>query len=146
MKKAITLLFMSSLAGPVLADECALVIEGNDAMQFNVQAMSVPATCKEVTVTLNHTGKLPVNVMGHNWVLANTADYQTVATAGMSAGAENGYLPKDDPRVLAHTQMLGGGQSSSVTFKTDGLAGKDLTFFCSFPGHVAIMKGTFKVG
>lgn len=107
--------------------------------------MSVPATCKEVTVTLNHTGKLPVTAMGHNWVLASTADYQTVATAGMSAGAENGYLPKDDARVLAHTKLIGGGESSSVTFKTDGLAGKDLTFFCSFPGHFAMMKGSFKV-
>ena len=145
MKKAITLLFLSTLAAPGLADECALVIEGNDAMQYNIKEMSVPATCKEVTVTLNHTGKLPAAAMGHNWVLASTADYQTVATAGMSAGAENGYLPKDDPRVLAHTKLIGGGESSSVTFKTDGLAGKDLTFFCSFPGHFAMMKGSFKV-
>ena len=145
MKKVLTLLLLSSLVAPVLADECALVIEGNDAMQFNQTGMSVPATCKEVTVTLNHTGKLPVTAMGHNWVLASTADYQTVATAGMSAGAENGYLPKDDPRVLAHTKLIGGGESSSVTFKTDGLAGKDLTFFCSFPGHFAMMKGSFKV-
>ena len=115
MKKAITLLFLSTLADPVLADECALVIEGNDAMQYNLKEMSVPATCKEVTVTLNHTGKLPVANMGHNW-------------------------------VLAHTKMIGGGESTSVTFKTDGLAGKDLTFFCSFPGHFAMMKGAFKVG
>ena len=134
MKKAITLLFLSTLAAPVLADECALVIEGNDAMQYNLKEM-----------TLNHTGKLPVTAMGHNWVLASTADYQTVATAGMSAGAENGYLPKDDPRVLAHTKLIGGGESSSVTFKTDGLAGKDLTFFCSFPGHWAVMQGSFSI-
>ncbi len=132
-EKAITLLFLSTLAAPALADECALVIEGNDAMQYNLKEMSVPATCKEVTVTLNHTGKMPVTAMGHNWALANTADYQAVATAGMSAGADNNYLPKDDPRVLAHTKLVGGGESTSVTFKTDGLAGKDLTFFCSFP-------------
>lgn len=123
-EKAITLLFLSTLAAPALADECALVIEGNDAMQYNLKEMSVPATCKEVTVTLNHTGKMPVTAMGHNWALANTADYQAVATAGMSAGADNNYLPKDDPRVLAHTKLVGGGESTSVTFKTDGLAGK----------------------
>ena len=146
MKKAITLLFLSTLAAPALADECALVIEGNDAMQYNLKEMSVPATCKEVTVTLNHTGKMPVTAMGHNWALANTADYQAVATAGMSAGADNNYLPKDDPRVLAHTKLVGGGESTSVTFKTDGLAGKDLTFFCSFPGHSALMKGKLVFG
>ena len=68
MKKAITLLFLSiftalGMAAPALADECALVIEGNDAMQYNLKEMSVPATCKEVTVTLNHTGKMPVTAM-----------------------------------------------------------------------------------
>jgi hypothetical protein len=46
MKKAITLLFLSTLAAPVLADECALVIEGNDAMQYNLKEMSVPATAR----------------------------------------------------------------------------------------------------
>ena len=66
MKKAITLLFLSTLAAPALADECALVIEGNDAMQYNLKEMSVPATCKEVTVTLNHTGKMPVTAMGQH--------------------------------------------------------------------------------
>lgn len=145
MKKVITLLFLSALAAPALADECALVIEGNDAMQYNLKEMSVPATCKEVTITLNHTGKMPVTAMGHNWVLANTADYQAVATAGMSAGADHDYLPKEDARILAHTKLVGGGESATVTFKTDGLAGKDLTFFCSFPGHFAMMKGSFKV-
>ena len=146
MKKVITLLMLSALAAPVLADECALAIEGNDAMQYNLKEMSVPATCKEVTVTIHHTGKLPVTAMGHNWALAATADYQAVATEGMSAGADNNFLKKDDTRVLAHTKLVGGGESASVTFKTDGLTGKDLTFFCSFPGHFAMMKGSFKVG
>ncbi|PJG59507.1 azurin [Aeromonas cavernicola] len=146
MKKVMTLLLLSGLAAPALADECALVIEGNDAMQYNLKEMSVPATCKEVTITLNHTGKLPVTTMGHNWALSSTADYQAVATAGITAGADNAYLPKDDPRVLAYTKLIGGGESTSVTFKTEGLAGKDLTFFCSFPGHFAMMKGSFKVG
>lgn len=145
MKKVMTLLFLSTLAAPALADPCQVAIESNDAMQYNLKEISVPASCKEVTVTLKHTGKLPVTGMGHNWVLASTADYQNVATSGMSAGAANNYLPKDDPRVLAHTKLIGGGESASVTFKTAGLVGKDLTFFCSFPGHFAMMKGAFKV-
>ncbi|MGL5031924.1 MAG: azurin [Aeromonas sp.] len=145
MNKVMSLLLLSTLAAPAFANECALVIESNDAMQFNLKEMSIPATCKEATVTLKHTGKLPVTAMGHNWVLANTADYQALAITGISAGADKGYLPKDDVRVLAHTKLIGGGESSTVTFNTKGLAGKDLTFFCSFPGHVAMMKGSFKV-
>ena len=46
MKKAITLLFLSTLAAPALADECALVIEGNDAMQYNLKEMSVRPPAK----------------------------------------------------------------------------------------------------
>jgi len=35
---------------------------------------------------------------------------------------------------------------TSVTFSIDSLVvGDDYTFFCSFPGHYAIMKGAFKV-
>ena len=142
MKKVLALLLLSSLAAPALADECALVIEGNDAMQFNQKEMSVPATCKEVTVTLNHTGKLPVANMGHNWVLTKTADMQAVANAGVSAGLEKDYLPAADKRNIAHTKVVGGGESASVKFKTSQLTkGGDYTFFCSFPGHSALMKG-----
>ncbi|MBT6073693.1 MAG: azurin, partial [Gammaproteobacteria bacterium] len=40
----------------------------------------------------------------------------------------------------------GGGAETSVTFSGDLLtAGGDYTFFCSFPGHYAIMKGLFVV-
>ncbi|WP_420804821.1 hypothetical protein [Salinivibrio socompensis] len=31
------------------------------------------------------------------------------------------------------------------TFSTDGLQGKDLTYFCSFPGHWTVMKGKFTI-
>lgn len=146
MKSVIPFVLLGAMAAPAFADECSLTVEADDAMKFNTAAMTVPATCQEVTVTLKHIGKLPVTAMGHNWVLAATADMQAVATEGMSAGAANNYIKQDDPRVIAHTKLVGGGESTSVTFPTKDLAGKDLTFFCSFPGHWAIMKGSFKVG
>ena len=146
MKKAITLLFLSTLAAPALADECALVIEGNDAMQFNLKEMSVPATCKEVTVTLNHTGKMPVTAMGHNWVLSKTADVQGVATDGIAAGIAKQHVKSGDTRVIAHTKVLGPGETDSVSFDVSKLsAAEAYTFFCSFPGHSGIMKGTLKL-
>jgi len=83
---------------------------------------------------------------GHNWVLSKTADFQAIAQAGMSAGIDNNYVPQNDPRVLASTKVIGGGESTSITFSISALdkAG-DYTFFCSFPGHWAIMKGSFKI-
>ncbi|MBB6523172.1 azurin [Pseudoteredinibacter isoporae] len=125
---------------------CDVEIEANDAMRFNKAEMVVDASCKEVTVTLKHTGKLPATSMGHNWVLSKTADVTPLATAGMSAGVANSYLPAGDARVLAATKVIGGGESTKVTFDMSKLqAGGDYSFFCSFPGHWAIMKGKFVV-
>jgi azurin len=65
-----------------------------------------------------------------------------VSTAGVSAGLDKDYLPAGDQRVIAHTKIIGGGESTSVKFKTSQLTkGGDYTFFCSFPGHSALMKG-----
>src|ERR1700758_5259150 len=71
------------------ADPCKLEISGNDLMQYDKTELAAPASCKEITVMLHHSGKLPKEAMGHNWVLVNAADLQPVATAGMSAGLAN---------------------------------------------------------
>ena len=81
--------------------------------------------------------------MGHNWVLTKTADMQGAVNDGMAAGLPSDYVKKDDARVIAHTKVIGGGESDSVTFDVSKLAaGQDYTYFCSFPGHFAMMKGT----
>jgi azurin len=139
-----------ALAGWVLTSqawgqECSLTIDGNDQIQFNQKEMRVSSSCKEVTVTLRHVGQLAANVMGHNWVLTTTADFQPVATAGQSAGPPD-FLPAGNARVLASTAVIGGGQETSVTFDLSKLtAGGDYTYFCSFPGHFVLMNGKFIV-
>ncbi|MNP85809.1 Azurin [compost metagenome] len=61
----------------------------------------------------------------------------------MTAGLDKDYIKADDPRIIAHTKMVGGGESASVTFEVSKLAaGESYEFFCSFPGHVSMMKGT----
>ena len=126
---------------------CKLEIAGNDAMQYDKKELTVAADCTQVELTLTHTGKLPAAAMGHNWVLVKTADVTAVANAGMSAGLPNNYLTPNDPRVIANTKTIGGGQSASVTFPTSKLTkGGDYSFICTFPGHYVIMKGVFKFG
>ena len=128
-------------------DPCKLEISGNDLMQYDKTDLSVPATCKEITVTLHHTGKLPKEAMGHNWVLVNAADLVGVANAGLTAGLPNNYVPPGDKRVLAHTKTIGGGETTSVTFTTSILKkGGAYAYLCTFPGHNALMHGTFKFG
>ncbi|MGL6260040.1 azurin [Vibrio sp. WXL210] len=128
----------------VHAAECEVTIDSNDMMQFSTDTITVPASCEEVTLTLNHTGKLPAQTMGHNVVITDTANLQAVGTAGMQAGLDNQYVPPGDARVYAHTKVIGGGESTTITFSTAEMeAGGDYSFFCSFPGHWAIMKGAF---
>lgn len=139
-----TLGAFSSLAG---AKTCDVAVDSNDQMQFSKSEIAVAADCTEVNLTLKHSGKLPVTAMGHNWVLTETAVFQSVATAGTGAGAANNYVPKDDVRVIAHTKLIGGGETTSLKFSTAKLKkGGDYTFFCSFPGHSTLMKGKFKFG
>jgi len=152
MEIAVKLLVPVLLAGLMLAPAaharvCAVSIYSTDQMSFNQKEIKVGADCSQVKLTLRHTGKLAATAMGHNWVLTRTPDYQPVAMAGMRTSLADSYLPKGDARVLAHTAVIGGGQTTSVTFSTAKLAkGGDYTFFCSFPGHFAMMKGRFLFG
>ena len=126
---------------------CKVDIAGTDQMTFDKKEIAVAADCTEVEVTLKHVGKLPAQAMGHNWVLAKTSDMAGVASEGMGAGLPNDYLKKGETRVIAHTKVIGGGQTATVKFATSLLKkGEAYSFFCSFPGHSTMMKGVFKFG
>ncbi len=126
---------------------CKVDIAGNDQMQFDKKELSVAADCTTVEVTLKHTGKLPAQAMGHNWALVKTADVAGVAADGIGAGFANDHIKKGDTRVIAHTKIVGGGQSTTVSFPLSALKkGESYTYVCTFPGHSALMKGAFKIG
>jgi azurin len=144
---AIVASMLSFACTAAYADECSLSIEATDLMQYSVKSLQVPATCAQVEVTLKNVGKQDAQMLGHDWVLARTADVTDLTNAGLVAGFEHGYLPPADQRILASTKILGGGQESSIKFSTQRLvAGGDYTFFCSFPGHAALMRGRFVFG
>ncbi|MNG34643.1 Azurin [compost metagenome] len=68
---------------------------------------------------------------------------QGVVTDGMAAGLDKNYVKDGDTRVIAHTKIIGSGEKDSVTFDVSKLKeGEQYMFFCSFPGHSAMMKGT----
>lgn len=138
---------LTALALPLSAhaDPCKVEISGNDVLQYDKQELAVPATCKEITVTLHHIGKQPREAMGHDWVLVRTQDLSAVDQAGLSAGLAADYIAPGDKRVLAHTKVIGGGQTTSVTFSASILSkGGDYSYLCTFPGHSALMHGKFK--
>ena len=126
--------------------DCATEFEANDAMQFNVNAIVIPSSCTDFTITLKHVGKMPVAAMGHNVVITKFADMQNVASDGMKAGLAENYVKPGDDRVIAHSKMIGGGETTSFSFPVSKLpADGRYEFFCSFPGHASLMKGSISV-
>ena len=145
MLRNVALLALLGLAStPLLAAECAVDVESTDQMTFNTQAISVSKSCKTFTINLKHTGKLARNVMGHNVVVAKSADMAGIDADGMKAGLAADYIKAADARVIAHSKVVGGGESTSVVIPVAKLSatGAPLSFFCSFPGHSALMKGS----
>jgi azurin len=141
---AIVLLFAAPLAHA--AQNCTLKLKGDDKMQFDAKTATVSASCPKITIEFTHTGKMPAQAMGHNVVISRTVDMGAVVDAGMKAGAAAGYVAKGDAKVIAATAVVGGGASTKASFAGNKLkAGGEYMYFCTFPGHSAIMKGTLVV-
>ena len=127
---------------PAHPDKVELTINGNDLMQFDKAELDVFAG-QTVVLTLNHTGKMTITEMGHNFVLLeNGISVDEFATKALEAKA-TGYIPADGNGIIAHTDLIGGGQSSTVTFTAPEKGTYD--YLCSFPGHHAMMKGILNV-
>ena len=140
---AVSLLTLAS--SQLMAAECKVTVDSTDQMSFDTKAIEIDKSCKTFTVELKHSGSLPKNVMGHNWVLSKEADMQPIATDGLSAGIDKNYLKEGDARVIAHTKIIGAKETDSVTFDVAKIADGGYGFFCSFPGHISMMKGTITV-
>ena len=132
--------------GKAVVADCATEIEGNDAMQYNVSSIVVPASCTDFKITLKHTGTMPATAMGHDVVITKASDLKAVDVDGMAAGAAAGYVKADDSRVIAHTKVIGGGETTSMSFPVSKIKdGGPYEFFCSFPGHSVMMHGSISV-
>ena len=146
MFKKMVLAFGALVLSTSAFADCSVSIKVGDSLAYDTDAIEVPASCDEVTVTIEHTGTLPAQAMGHNWVRAADTDWESVASAGTASGFEGNFVPAGADRVIASTKLVGGGESDSVTFSTAGMeSGSGYTFICSFPGHWSVMRGSFKL-
>jgi azurin len=105
-------------------------------MRFDVTAFEVQRSQK-VSITLKNIGTTPKFSMGHNFVLLDktvTAGNATRFLDAASTEAAHDYVPPSSKEVLAHTKLLGPGESDTVTFSAPQVPGEYL-YLCSFPGH-----------
>lgn len=142
----VTLISMFAFVGQAMAAE--ITIEGNDAMQYNLKEFEVKAG-ETVKLTLKHSGKMPKTSMGHNIVIlkpGTNAMSWGLAVPGKGGTVANGYIPTDATHkapIIAYSKMLGGGESVTIEFTAP--AAGEYPFVCTFPGHVAMMRGVMKV-
>lgn len=117
-------------------------LTGSDQMKFNKSQIKVKAG-DEVVLTFEHSGKLPKETMGHNFVLLKKGT--NVQEFGQEAleYKDNDYIPEGSDAIIVHTKMLGGGEKTEITFTAPEKGNYD--YICSFPGHVALMKGILTV-
>lgn len=146
LRKILIALACLALIPAASAATCSADLEGTDAMKFNLATITVPKSCGKFTINLKHTGKFAKNVMGHNVVVAKTSDMAGIEADGSKAGLAANYLKAGDTRVVAGSKIVGGGESTSISFAVSKLAdGSPYSFFCSFPGHAFMMKGSITV-
>ena len=119
-----------------------ILITSDDYMKFDTRKITVKSG-KIVKLTLKHIGQLDAQVMGHNFVLLKK-NVNLIEFANKAATArDNQYIPVGSDEVIVYTDMIGGGQETTIEFLPPEPGVYD--FVCSFPGHYAMMKGKFIV-
>jgi azurin len=123
-------------------DTVKIELNSNDQMKFDQTELHA----KEgdvIVLTLTHTGKMPKAAMGHNFVLIdNRISLDDFGQKAAKAKAPQYSIPYQIIKhVIAQTEMIGGGESTSITFLSP--AKGEYTYLCSFPGHYGMMKGKF---
>jgi azurin len=151
MKLRATLLTLVSAVGLTLAQDAATVIEVKPStniatpLAYEKADFTAKATTKVKLTINNNGGVLP---QPHNIVLCKPGTAEKVIAAALQmitdpTGMAKSYVP-ESPDILAHTKFAQPGQSESVEVTLPAEVG-DYPFFCTYPGHSAIMKGILKV-
>lgn len=126
-------------ATPDATQENVFEIEGNDQMQYNKTELKAKSG-SPITVTLKHVGKSSKDIMGHNFVLLKPGTDVTKFGNDAAQAKDNDYIPAEDAdQVIAHTKVVGGGESDTITI--ENLEPGTYDYICSFPGHYAVMHG-----
>ena len=116
-----------------------LRIEVDDRIRYSVTRFEV-VTGERVTLELVHTGQLSKQAMGHNVViLAPGTDLTAFALSAATARATDFIPGESDEQILAHTELIGGGETTALDFVAP--APGRYEYLCTFPGHFGMMRG-----
>lgn len=144
MLRFIVLIFLSlsqlSMGNSSVVEK--IIIESNDRMRFNTKKISV-SEGSVIELTLVHTGKRSKSEMGHNFVLLNQGENIRDFAMDVKDLKKNGFIPELKTNIIAFTKVIGGGESTTITFKSPEKG--TYPYLCSVPGHFGLMKGVLIV-
>ncbi|MEO8794397.1 MAG: azurin [Daejeonella sp.] len=113
-------------------------LTGNDQMLYNKNVIRVKAG-EQVTLSLKNIGTMPKEAMSHNFVLLKTGTDPEQFSLKAAVSQKTNYIPAEmQSSILAHTNMVGPGESDSITFTVPK---GEYEYICSFPGHWGTMRG-----
>lgn len=120
-------------------------LSANDQMRYSANRIELPAGTTKAKIELKNAGVLPKEAMGHDLVVLKPGtDPMAFGAKAMTAKATD-YIPPDAlDQILAHTKLLGPGESDTIEVTLPGPG--TYPFLCTFPGHVALMSGVLVVG
>jgi len=114
-------------------------LTGNDQMKFDRTLFKVKAG-QTITLDFKNVGTQPAAAMSHNVViLQQGTDVQKFGEAAIPAAATEHIPASMSTDVIAHTKLLGPGESDQITFTLPDAGVYD--FICTFPGHFGTMHG-----
>ena len=141
--------FVIALLTPLFltfAGSAKITVSGNDTMQFDLKTFEVKSG-EKVELTFKNIGKIPKIAMGHNLViLQKGVSAMSFGSKALRAGANATNALPDSVKgdVLAHSELLGPGESEVIKFKAPNNPGM-YQFVCTFPGHYSMMRGVMVV-
>lgn len=121
--------------------EITMIAKGESMTEiaFEPKSLTIPANARIKLTLKNESGTAG---MFHNFVLVELGSGQEIATAGIAAGKENGFVP-DDKRVIAKTIMTDIGETTTIEFDSPAIG--SYHYICTFPGHYPNMIGRLNV-
>ena len=132
--------------GDAPAEAKVVEVAANDQMQFSIDKFEVTAG-QPVRIKLTNVGSLPKAAMGHNMVILKKGFEIAPFAMAANQAVANDYIPQGEEqqaKILAHTKLLGPGQTDTIEFTAPSEPGIR-KFLCSFPAHYVNMQGDMVV-
>ncbi|HKI88207.1 MAG TPA: plastocyanin/azurin family copper-binding protein [Draconibacterium sp.] len=118
-----------------------IYIEGHDQLRYTVETIKAKPG-EKLKITLKTVSAMDKSQMSHNWVLLKQGtDALNFVTKGLDHQDNDFIDPALTDKIIAKTDMLGNGETDSVTFTVPEKKGT-YQYVCTFRAHFqAGMKG-----